>query len=126
MANEQAKMPRGLGVSGRRLWRAVADELAEDGLKPSAIERIWLDSACRMHDQAVILEAELAGAPRMTRGSMGQDVANPLVSELRQLHLAVNQTLSRIKMDVPEAPGIGIVSGVNQARRAVNTRWRGA
>jgi hypothetical protein len=63
----------------------------------------WLHSACRMTDQAAILQAELVGAPRMVRGSQGQSVANPLLGELRQLHLAINQTLARIKTDVPEA-----------------------
>jgi len=48
-------------------------------------------------------QAELAGAPRMGRGSQGQSLANPLLVELRQLHLAINQTLARIKADVPEA-----------------------
>ncbi len=119
-------MPRGLGVSGRRLWRSVVEEMAEDDLKPSAVERVWLDSACRMADQAAILDVELAGAPRMVRGSQGQDVSNPLISELRQLHLAVNQTLARIKTNLPEAPAIAIVPGTNKGRQAVNTRWRGA
>jgi hypothetical protein len=123
LAIEEAKPPRGLGVHGRRLWRSVAGELADDCLQMTAIERVWLGSACQMTDQAAILEKALAGAARMVRGSMGQDVANPLISELRQLHLAVNLTLSRIKTDVPEAPGIGIV-GLNQHRRAIDQRWR--
>ena len=76
-----------------------------------------------MTDQAAILQAELVGAPRMVRGSQGQSVANPLLGELRQLHLAINQTLARIKTDVPEASGM--VGGVNQGRRAANIRWRG-
>jgi hypothetical protein len=124
MGVEQAKPPRGLGAAGRRLWRSVAEDLAQDSLELTAIERVWLGSACCMIDQAAILEAELAGgSPRMVAGSQGQDVANPLISELRQLHLAVNLTLSRIKTDVPEAPGIGVVAGVNQQRRGANIRW---
>jgi hypothetical protein len=125
MAIKQDKPPRGLGAHGRRLWRSVAAELAEDGLILTAIERIWLGSACKLVDQAAAVEAELAGAPVYMTGSMGQQVANPLLGELRQLHLAINQTLARIKTDVPEeAPAI--VPGVNQARAAIHTRWRGA
>jgi hypothetical protein len=45
------------------------------------------------------------------------------LGELRQLHLAINQTLARIKTDVPEASGM--MGGVNQGRRAANIRWRG-
>ena len=60
------------------------------------------------------------------KGSTGQDVSNPLLSELRQLHLAVNLTLSRIKTDVPESPGIiGVVGGVNHQCTGANRRWVG-
>ena len=45
----------------------------------SAAVRHGCHSACRMTDQAAILQAELVGAPRMVRGSQGQSVANPLL-----------------------------------------------
>lgn len=123
MSSEQAKPPRGLGIHGRKVWRDVAADMADRDLKLTPIERIWLGSAARMTDQAAILEDELSGAPRIVRGSMGQDVSNPLVSELRQLHLAINLTLSRIETEVAEASGIVPVG--NQQRQAINTRWRG-
>jgi hypothetical protein len=37
--------------------------------------------------------------------------------------LAINQTLARIKIDVPEASDM--IGGVNQGRRAANIGWRG-
>jgi hypothetical protein len=120
---EQVKPPRGLGVSGRRLWREIVADAAQDGLELVATERFWLHSACKLVDQAAAIEAALKDAPLYMKGSMGQDVSNPLLGELRQLHLAINQTLARLKLDVAEAPGI--VPGVNQGRRAINTRWRG-
>lgn len=124
MVVEQAKPPRGLGVDGRRLWRSVAEELAEDGLELTATERYWLASACKLVDQAAVVEAELTCAPLYLKGSMGQQVANPLIGELRQLHLAINLTLARIKTDVPEAPSF--LPALNKKREAMHKRWRGA
>lgn len=69
-----------------------------------------------------MVESELAGAQMYMTGSMGQKVANPLLAELRQLSLAVSLTLSRLKLEVPEAPGVGVV-GVNHQRRGANIRW---
>jgi hypothetical protein len=36
----------------------------------------------------------------------------------------ISQTLARLKVDVPEEPGVLGVAGVNKARSAANARWR--
>lgn len=45
----------------------------------------YLADACWIEDEIARLRAELEGAPRITKGSMKRDVANPLVSEVRHL-----------------------------------------
>jgi hypothetical protein len=49
-----------------------------------------------------------------------------LVTEIRQHHLLISQTLARLKVDLPDEPGLLGVPGVNKARSAANKRWRGA
>lgn len=111
-------------MSGRRrLWREVVADAAQDDLELVATVRYWLHSACKLVDQAAALEAALKDAPLYMTGSMGQKVCNPLVGELRQLHLAAALTLSRPKLEAPEAPGIGVVGGLNHQRRGANIRW---
>jgi hypothetical protein len=123
LTTEKVKSPGGLGVDGRRLWRQVVEDAAAQDLELTPIEQFWLHSAAKLTDQAAILEAELSGAPRMLPGSMGQLVCNPMVSELRQLHRAINLTLSRLKIEAPESSS-GIVGGGSfHQRRGANIRW---
>jgi hypothetical protein len=70
------------------------------------------------------LEAAIDGADMIVPGYNGQPVAHPLLTEIRQHHLLISQTLARLKVDVPEEPGVLGVAGVNKARSAANARWR--
>lgn len=107
MTTEQPKPPRGLGTHGRRLWREMVADAAQDCLELVAVERFQLFSACKLVDEAASLEAAMKDAPKLVGGSLGQDVINPLISEARQLRMAANQTLARLKLDPPESsPGI--------------------
>jgi hypothetical protein len=60
------------------------------------------------------------------KGYNGQPVGHPLLTEIRQHHLLISQTLARLKVDIPEDAGVLGVSGFNKARAAANKRWRGA
>jgi hypothetical protein len=83
------KTPSDLARGGRTLWRAVA---ATHELRPDEA-RILLDSAheCDLIDD---LQDALKDSPKTTRGSMGQEVVHPIVSELR-MHRATLNTLLR-------------------------------
>ncbi|BCO36721.1 hypothetical protein MHEC_31540 [Mycobacterium heckeshornense] len=120
--------PRGLAAAGRKLWREVVAEATAEGLVLTAVERYWLETAAKLVDQAATLEAELVGAPKMVRGSQGQEVINPLISELRQLRQAADRSLARLRIEPDESSNAIRVIGTSstQARRAAHTRWRGA
>jgi hypothetical protein len=124
MATEP-KPPTGLGKAGAKLWREIVREAAGDNLVLEARERFWLESACKLVDRAAVIEAELATAPLMVKGSMGQQVPNGLLAELRQHHHLAAQMLARLKTDVAESSGIA-VGGANRHRAAALARWTGA
>lgn len=118
------RMPSKLGPAGRALWKSIipAYELRPDELR-------LLADACREADIIQRLEDELANAPLMVKGSQGQLVASPLVSEVRQ-HRAVLASLLRA-LKLPDSPATAqrkaaLIS--EQARLAARARWtaRGA
>lgn len=104
--------PPGLKKRGRRLWKQVlaAYELRLD-------ERILLESACKTVDLLDDLEAAMASQPLITKGSMGQERENPLLSEARQQRAQLNRTLAQLKL--PDEKG----AAVNQQRAAGHARW---
>lgn len=96
-----APVPAGLGTEGRGLWRDVARQVADDGLAMDARERRWLRDACAEADVVAVLDAGLVDAPLMVRGSQGQDVINPVFSEIRQHREALGRLLARVRLDDP-------------------------
>ena len=114
--------PKGLGTSGAAFWR---DVLAKYELRID--EQRVLEDACRERDLIARLEAELAGATLLTKGSMGQPVVNPLVSELRQHRGTFAALMRQLKLpDEDSTDHGGALSAKNRA--AVQARWarRGA
>jgi hypothetical protein len=127
---DRVKIARDIGEHGRALYRKVVGEVAEAGLVLTSTEGFWLHSAAEMADRAAELREELRDAPKMVRGSQGQDVINPLISEWRALHLAINLTLARIKLPDADAgdglQGIIKTNGANPQRAGAHKRRRGA
>ena len=122
MSKSKLKAPSGLADSGSALWSSIADvyELRADELRV-------LEDASREADLITTLNDGLRGEPLMVSGSMGQDVINPLISELRQHRATLASLLRQLKLpDDNEAASAGSRSAA--ARAAVNARWakRGA
>ncbi len=117
------KAPSGLDKPGAALWR---DVLAKYELRVD--EQRILEDACRERDLIARLEAGLAGAPLIVKGSQGQDVINPLVSELRQHRSTFASLMRQLKLpdDGEGADSGGALSARNRA--AAQARWasRGA
>lgn len=108
--------PRGLGTAGRKLWRETAKkyELRTDELQ-------ILAAACGEVDVIKAIEDELVDEPMTTKGSMGQIVAHPLLSELRQHRMTLASLLGRLKL--PDDPSAGAQGETNQQRGAAQSRW---
>lgn len=113
------KTPKGL-VASVTLWRAITAkyELRADELRV-------LEDACRESDLIDALAEEAAGAATVVKGSQGQPVINPLISEVRQHRSTLAALLRQLKLpdeaDTSEARSTA-------ARSAANARWskRGA
>ena len=112
----KASVPKGLASAGAVLWREVSGkyELRADELRV-------LEDACREADLVDDLTAALVGADRIVKGSQGQPVINPLISEVRQHRTALAGLLRQLKLpdesDTPEKRSAA-------ARAAVNARWQ--
>lgn len=82
-----------LGTRGSAFWNDVAEEW---DLRPDELE--ILGAACRTLDLIQSMEQELEGQPRTVRGSQGQPVINPLVSELRFYRAALASHLRALRI----------------------------
>lgn len=113
--------PKGLGAGGRALWRKVTTgyELRED-------EAVSLAAACRLVDELDRLEEELAAAPVMVKGSMGQDKPHPLFAEVRAHRQALGRHLDGLGLS--DAEGGNAFAKSHAARKMARARWgaRGA
>ena len=116
--------PITLDATGKSLWGDItsvydlrADELAT------------LEDACALSDMISALEKAWIedGKPLTTKGSMGQQVTHPLISEIRTHRMARVSLLKSLKL--PDENGAGDTGDRStQARAAANARWanRGA
>lgn len=106
--------PKSLGTVGKKLWR---DTLADFELR--ADEREILKAACAEADLIGKLETALDGQPMIVTGSMGQEVAHPLLAEMRQHRTTMAGLLRGLKL-----PDSNAAAGdTNQQRDAANSRW---
>lgn len=120
---DQPALPKGLAASGRRLFKSIVSDCANQGLSLDSRELIWLEQAARLADRVVELEDRLAGDDFVVRGHAGQPVANGLLAESRQTRELLARMLGRIRVDAP-VEAAGAPAGVNQHRAAANARWR--
>src|SRR4051794_31768305 len=113
------KTPKGLGTAGRALWRSIAGpyELRADELRT-------LEDAAREADLIERLEEAQRDAPLTVKGSQGQQVASPFVSELRQHRAVLARLLAALHLP-EEDSGAGLTTTAVSAaaRRAARARW---
>lgn len=118
MTNPQ--MPENLGVEGRLLWNSVTQ--AHGDLGPDVIRT--LTDACREADIVQRLEDELRDSPLMVRGSQGQLVASPLVSEVRQHRAVLSGLLKALKLpQTADGAKRADEDASEKARSAARARW---
>lgn len=115
MAEKPINVPDSLADAGAKLFREVASKYT---LRPDEI-RVLLD-ACSEADLVDELAAAMDGQPKLVKGSQGQLVINPLISEQRQHRMAFASLMKQLKLpdetDTAEARS-------TQARTAANARW---
>lgn len=119
MTTDKPARPANLGDGGGALWDSIAPYYE---LRPDEW-RILLD-ACREADLVDRLQEEMLSASLVTRGSMGQEVSSPYVSEIRQHRAVTKMLLAALK--IPDSPAgasrkRAVVS--EQARAAARSRW---
>lgn len=118
--SSRAGVPAYLKTKGMQMWTSVTSDyvLRED-------EKVLLEQICREADLIQELTVELRKLPIMMAGSMGQDIVNPLLMEIRQ-HRALLAQL-HAKLDLPEldAPSVGGAPDIvpNQNRSAAMSKW---
>jgi hypothetical protein len=102
---------------GTRLRKAI---LGQYELNPA--ELLLLDRAAAIADALERIDAEVAAADLVTRGSMGQRVAEPLLREQREHAARLTSLLESIAL-----PGRDEVAGRSAtsmaAQRAAQARW---
>jgi hypothetical protein len=111
--------PANLGERGEQLWDSIipAYELRPDELS-------ILTDACREADLIERLNAELATSELTTKGSMGQEVASPFVSEIRQHRTVLAGLLAKLK--IPDSPASGARKAAKTSAdrsKAARARW---
>jgi hypothetical protein len=111
--------PSGLNEAGLRLWRSI---LPRYSLRPDELR--VLEDACYEADVIDRLQKELDVSPLVTAGSMGQEVAHPTVSEVRQHRTALRALLAQLKLpDTPAQNGARKAQVSADARKAARARW---
>lgn len=118
-------VPVGLKDAGRQLWDETLTvyKLAEH-------EKAVLAQACHTLDLVNAMRNRVARDGIMSTGSMGQDVVNPLIGEMRQQRQLLSSLLKALDLpDVDPAAvsgGLRAVPDENQQRAAVTSRWKKA
>lgn len=108
--------PDGLDDRGGRTWDAVTSKYT---LRPD--ELIVLEDACREIDLVDRLDDEIKTVPLIVQGGYEQDVANPLITEIRQHRALVARLFAQLKL--PDEPAADKPSTTEAARHAANARW---
>jgi hypothetical protein len=96
--NDAKNTPKGLGSSGRKLWRSVADAFDLD-----YHEELLLREACRTADVLDRLDVEAAGSPVTVINFKGDQVAHPALSESRQQRIVLSRLLASLRLPSGEA-----------------------
>lgn len=113
---ESHPRPEKLDGRGGRFWDSVTSTY-----RLRADELIILEDAAREINLIDKLEAEIEDASMIVTGGYEQEVANPLITEIRQHRGMVARLVNQLKL--PDAPADNKPSASDAARKAANARW---
>mgnify|MGYP006929312368 CR=1 FL=1 len=114
-------MVEDLGPSGARLVESITSEFdfSNEPAKLAVLHR-----AARTADTIAALEAEAATQPLTAKGSMGQEVISPLISEARAQTSLLDKLLKSLGLpDSDEDTAAKAEQRRRQAKKAAKTRW---
>ena len=106
--------PTRLGKKARDFWDACVKAYE---LNPGELQ--YLEHSCREIDIIERLEKELQTAELTVKGSMGQEVSSPLVSELRQHRTTLKSLIQAMRMGEDATSGSSSAAG----RALAGKRW---
>jgi len=113
---EKPKPPPKLGDRALGLWAGITAKYA------LRVDELYvLESACREIDLIDAMVERQKSEDLIGVGSMGQPVAAPLVSELRQHRTTFANLMKQLKL--PDEDGRADSAASEQARKAANARW---
>lgn len=114
--------PRGVGVAGKRTWKAILADLPADE-ELTARELELLATASRQADLVADLEKALKAEGVIVRGAAGQKRLSGVTTELRQCRVAYARLLGELAI-APESGELPSTSASQRAERAAQARWR--
>lgn len=118
MPPRKPRTPPGLGPRGARYWRTV---LADFDLSDSELE--LLREVCRTLDNLDALADAVARDGATVKGSAGQSVVNPCLTEARGQRALLHRLIAA--MSLPDEEGAAVPTAyVQRARTAASARWR--
>lgn len=115
VAKKKIPAPEGLKDTGSAMWAGYVKDYE---FRPDELR--WLETACRATDRLEVMDSELRAMGYIIQGSMGQDMLNPLVGEIRATEAHRDNALKRL--GIPDDVGAP-VSNFNQHRSAANSKW---
>lgn len=118
MAGKKASGPSFESADARELWSETCNVYSL-----AAHEKLILKGACMALDKIAAIQDELDGAALMSTGSMGQDVANPMLGELRQTQAAFDRAMKQLALPDAEGADAGSARSTS-AREAAAARWK--
>lgn len=113
------KPPPDLKAAGKRLWASITTTYE---LRPD--ESALLAAACRTVDELLHLEAALRDAPPLVAGSKGQQVAHPLLSEVRAHRATLAKLVAQLGIQDSDAATVGKAKS-DMGRKLARLRWTG-
>ena len=118
-APKRPPTPKGLGTRGARFWRATVTDYELSGG-----ELQLLAECCQTLDTLDTLAARIAQDGTMVRGSAGQDVLHPAISEARQQRTTLHRLLAALAL--PDDDGATVPAATHlRAVTAAQARWAG-
>jgi hypothetical protein len=113
------RAPAGLGARGKRYWSTI-----QGAFELSDSEQEVLLEVCRTLDSLDALDAAVTEQGAVVRGSAGQPVVNPAITEARGMRALLHRLMAA--MALPDEDGATMPTGHSQRGKAANAaRWRG-